>query len=74
MSGYEIERGIEIPRKRESILANTLQCMEVGDSVFISDVLPNNVCNIYRKLQNAKFTVRTLTENGIKGIRVWRIE
>ena len=74
----KIEKGIPIPprgdlkgRGRKSVFWD----MEIGDSAFFPGKAHDGVSNAYsyvRKRTGAKFEARTVTENGVKGIRVWR--
>ncbi len=85
----KIEKGIPLAvRKGSTELKNMLplERMEVGDSFFIAitgddeDVkskLRNNVRSFVKRHQkdfSTKFRTRTVIENKITGLRVWRTE
>ena len=50
--------------------------MAVGDSFFVPGKGANDLLGAARprKLLGEKHTCRTLTENGVKGVRVWRVK
>lgn len=51
--------------------------MEVGDSIFrdgVSSTTGSNAARTYGRYHGRRFTVRTVTENGVKGVRIWPIE
>ena len=62
---FEIEKGIPLTKPRSRY---PFREMEVGDSVFIPGV---NVVNF--SVPPRQFAKRTRVENGVKGVRVWRI-
>ena len=49
--------------------------MEVGDSFFAPGITSRNIagCFSHASKSGRKFCLRTLTENGVTGVRVWRI-
>ena len=53
------------------------RAMDVGDSFFVPEktasYMTSAALNAGRTL-GRKYTVRTVTENGVKGARVWRVE
>lgn len=72
----KIEQGIPIPEaynKRGSGLTVTCDKMEVGESVFTTKP-QSSVYSHFRHLRPKKFTARAVEENGVKGVRVWRVE
>ena len=52
--------------------------MDAGDSFFVPGVavetLTSAVSVVKKTRKNMRWTCRTVTENGVKGVRVWRIE
>ena len=69
-----IQRDIPAPGKggEGRYVKYPFRAMDVGDSFFV----PNGPINLYnsKAYLPKKFTRRTVVENGVKGIRVWRIE
>lgn len=45
--------------------------LEVGDSFFIEG--QKTLSGVFGQHKPKKFSVRTVTENGVKGVRVWRV-
>ena len=76
----KIEKGIPLPlSKREGIYRQyTFGKFEVGDSAFFDvngkggEMLRQGLSQFARR-NDRKFATRTVTENGVKGLRVWRI-
>jgi hypothetical protein len=74
----KIEKGIPIPKKRESKWSLFGQ-MNVGDSVFFpfTDESSSTSCTssmtYYSTKKGYKLTRRITIENGVRGIRVWRL-
>jgi hypothetical protein len=75
---YVIEKGIPVPTSQQRGLtgiAAVLEKCEVGDSFFVpgknATQVSGNLCP-FRK-QNKRFACRTREENGVLGVRVWRI-
>ena len=67
----EITKGLPTPRGRKS--KYPFRDMEVGDSFFSPG---NSVIGIHgcaRRHRPMKFTCRSVVEDGVAGIRVWRI-
>lgn len=50
-----------------------LSDLEVGESFFAAGKLPSDIRPLATRLRPKKFAVRTVTENGVKGVRVWRL-
>lgn len=51
-----------------------LKDMEIGDSFFAPGRKSNSVSASIARAYPKKFTRREVTENGVVGVRVWRIE
>lgn len=71
--GIVIEKNVPIPTKgRGSSLP--LGQMEIGDSFFVmrSGSGANAAIKKAQNTSKAKFTYRTVTEGGVKGVRIWR--
>ena len=53
------------------------RAMDVGDSFFVpgnkASAMTSAAAMTARRL-GCKYTTRTVTENGVKGVRVWRVE
>ena len=48
--------------------------MDVGDSFFVAGKTAAQMGGTMHFRKPKKFTTRTVTENGVKGIRIWRVE
>ena len=50
--------------------------MEVGDSFFVVGKKTNSLTGCAYKLKELgmRFAFRTVTEDGVKGVRAWRVE
>lgn len=82
----KFDKGIPIPKGRGTTGSGLYVGMEVGDSFFrpLPDGLTMekhqtrtiNSASSWGRRQSPrqKFTTRAVEENGVKGIRVWRIE
>lgn len=80
----DIEKGVPIPPSRRgrpkgnysSALSIQLSQLAVTDSVFVPNVdhadVGGKVAGLAKSL-NFKFTARQTTEEGISGVRIWRI-
>jgi hypothetical protein len=78
---YQIDDSIPIPQMRHEGSAFPLLELSVGESFFVpggEDIvrtratLTASIANHYRrKKSQRRFTVQTLTENGVRGMRVW---
>ena len=86
MSGYRVEVGIPVPRKKAISLKYPFNDMRTGDSFFVP---VNEVCKdsdnpdkcsrtlsgaawSYGERHNMKFIHRQCVEKDIRGFRVWR--
>lgn len=75
----EVTNTVPVPasRSRKGTCKYPFATMNVGDSFFVA--LSTHTFDAYirswkaRSQSTFKFTVRTVTENGVKGVRVWRI-
>ena len=76
---YKVDRNVPVPSRgvaKYSELGALLRQMQIGDSVFVTDVPPRRVramCGMMSKRDNKMFVTRTVTENDIAGLRVWRV-
>ena len=50
------------------------RAMDVGDSTFVTGGKPSHFGGCFTKLSPKKFATRTVTEKGVVGVRIWRIE
>lgn len=80
----KIEKGIALPARGRAIPAKYPWAeMAPGDSFFVPNftVAPKSITgktamsvHAGKKIHpGSKWTMRTVTENGIKGVRVWRL-
>lgn len=71
--GIVIEKGIPIPTKARGGSLPFDQ-LEVGDSFFVirSGSGANMAIKKFQEISTSKFTYRTVTEGGVKGVRIWR--
>lgn len=67
----EINRGLPAPRGRKS--KYPFREMEIGDSFFAPGSSVIGIHGCARRHRPMKFTCRSVVENGVAGIRVWRI-
>lgn len=67
----EITKGVPAPRGRKS--KYPFREMEIGDSFFAPGSSVIGIHGCARRHRPMKFTCRSVVENGIAGIRVWRI-
>jgi len=68
----KIDKNVPIPMGTRN-LKYPLGSLEVGDSFFFETANTNSLGGVFSQHKPKKFSVRTLTENGVKGIRVWRV-
>ena len=72
----KIDKGVPLPAKihhRDGIIP-TLRVLEINDSFFMRQ--RNGLQTYLYKasgMAGIRISTRTVTENGIKGVRVWRI-
>ena len=69
----KVEKGIPIPPTSNRGKYPWLQ-MEVGDSFFAPGRKTSQIGSCYNRIVGKTFRSRTRIENGVKGVRVWRIE
>jgi hypothetical protein len=48
--------------------------MEIGDSIFVPGVSNQGISGSFFVQRPKRFSVRTVTEGGVNGVRVWRVE
>jgi len=84
MIEFKIEKGIPLAaetrgRKRKYPWPE----MEVGDSIFVAGQSSHDKggkrsaytsAQHYARRRDLKFAVRTVTEDGVDGVRIWRVE
>ncbi len=70
----KIDKGIPVPRSWHG--GYPIGQLEVGDSFFAPGRTPNSFCGSkqWQQTKGRKFACRTVTENGVKGTRMWRIK
>lgn len=78
ISEYAIDTAVPIPDPRGGLgkLKYPFPMMNVGDSFFVPGRGSQGVKGSinYWNARGRKFTTRTRTENGVYGVRVWRVE
>lgn len=70
---FEIEDGVPIPEKRT--YKYPLSDLEVGQSIFVPNETHNRVrghVESHKRRNGFDYVTRTVVENDIKGVRVWR--
>ena len=72
----KIDKNIPLPSLHKYTEKYPWADMKPGDSFFIEMGTPANIgaCMSARKKYGERYVSRTVTENGVKGVRVWRIE
>ncbi len=79
MTDYKIEKGVPVPLGAgcRGRLKYPWALMAPGDSFFVPDSAPKMVSqaasNVARRHKGLRFATRAVTENGVKGVRVWKI-
>lgn len=85
MSEYKIDKGVPLPGKMavfEDDLTVALNKMEPGDSIFFPGqsikYVPGQMnvalrARTHGHRKNRKVASRTVEENGVKGVRIWRL-
>lgn len=72
----QIEKGIPLPTLGRAGRSRWAE-FEVGDSAFFLDRARSSLatasCDWGRHHGGRKFATRVVTENGVKGVRVWRV-
>ena len=69
MAQPTIDKNIPIPKRRTKW---PFADMEVGDSFFAPGFASDEFSGRTKHYAPKKFTVRTVIENGVRGVRVWR--
>lgn len=72
----EVEKGVPIPSKTAPHSKYPFSKMSIGDSFFAPVNTPRiwGSISAYCKRHGGKFTARAVTENGVQGVRVWKLE
>jgi len=75
---FEIDFNVPIPSPKAVVTKYPFAIMKIGDSFFVpnktaSEVSPH-FARARRRLPGTKFACRTVVENGVKGVRVWRVK
>lgn len=68
----KIDKGIPAPASGRH-LKYPFAMMEIGDSFFVPTTTSSNILVCAYKHRPKRFTTRSVVENGVRGIRVWRI-
>lgn len=72
---FPVEPGLPIPESRIWRRKYPFKQMEVGDSFFVPGKTIQDLKGPlnYARCDCRRFTTRRVTENGITGLRIWRI-
>ncbi len=77
MSETKIDKNIPFPSRNSWHAKYPFPEMEVGDSFFVPNKTTRDLCGTVagwtKRHPGAKFTSRTVRENDIDGVRVWRV-
>jgi hypothetical protein len=76
MSGYVIDKGVPLPKNGSANAVYPWSEMEVGDSFFAAGKTAKTLsvaASSQRRRYGGKYIVRSVTENGVSGARVWRV-
>ena len=71
----KIDKGKPIPSHGAAVQKYPWDDMEIGDSFFLPGVTRNTLSSAAasaERRQGRKYSVRTLTEGCVKGVRCWR--
>lgn len=84
MTNYKIEKNIPLPARKFAGGPSSkypIGLLEPGDSVFIAEAkkaqqqnIRNLVAHYRKKNYPSHYATRKVKENGVEGIRVWRLE
>lgn len=72
----KIDKNVPVPRKPASGIY-PWHDLQPGDSFFAAGIKQPQISGataFIRKKTGRKFVTRTVTENGVTGVRVWRVE
>lgn len=72
-----IDKDVPMPSPAKPPPKYPWRSMAVGDSFFIAGLTVAKLASLAawgRKATGYRFTCRTVTENGVAGVRVWRVE
>ena len=79
MSAIAIDKGVPLPALKGGkgpVPLYPWREMDVGDSFFVPEAktprITGNAAGVAKRT-GFKFSVRAVTENGVKGVRVWRV-
>ena len=71
---FPIERGIPAPEAKPVTRKYPLREMQVGDSFFIPSLNPGGLYSCIRVFKDRLYVSRRVTEDGVRGLRVWRLK
>jgi hypothetical protein len=76
INAMKIDKNIPMPIARNPYIKLPFDQMQIGDSFFteMSKFVLRNRMSIASMKFNMRFTGRTVIEDGVQGIRVWRVE
>lgn len=76
VSAYKLDDGVPMPTVRQSGILYPWSIMEVGQSFFVAGAKSNTWstnCNKAGKKYDGKYASRSVVEDGVEGVRVWRM-
>jgi hypothetical protein len=78
-SGYKVDKGIEMPSLGRSTCPYPFDKLQIGDSFFvpIDGKVENKVRSSayhFARVWDVKIKIRLMHENGVWGLRVWRVK
>lgn len=72
----QIEKNVPLPANNREVKFPFAE-MEVNDSFFVEGRTTKSFASItqhWRRKMNHRYATRNVEENGVKGVRVWRVE
>lgn len=72
-SEFKIDKGVPLPPRSHNRRYRFAE-MEIDDSAFLPNTIASGVHSRVQYLKPKKFTVRSVVEGGVKGVRIWRIK
>lgn len=73
---FPIQQGIPCPRPEARVVTRKYppREMQVGDSFFIPSLHPGGLYSCIRIFKDRLYVSRRVTEDGGRGLRVWRLK
>jgi len=70
---YPIDRGIPAPVGSTRTARYPFTILEVGESFFVPGAVRQQFCIGYYSRNGKRFATCRVTEDGVRGLRIWRI-